>query len=176
MVGAGTVNRADFTTLMCCLSIVFRKKICAKIPLLPGDIGVVGHYNGTMFNGTGVQNMKTEKLFKTVTRAQREESMQEFNYCCAACGCADLGHLDVDHVQPACWYEKRKIPVDNSRRNRQILCRACNNAKNGICGMAKLPPREPVDSCRENSRLRESVWRPICEAARAADPWAPLKL
>lgn len=117
-----------------------------------------------------------KKLYKTVTMETRALVMAEFNYACAACGGADAGHLEIDHVMPETWFEKRRVPVDNSPRNLQVLCRACNNAKNGICGMVRQLPRQPIDSCRENSRIRESVWRPICEAARAADPWAPLKL
>lgn len=120
--------------------------------------------------------MKKPSQFKTITLSMRAAILAEFNYACAACGSCDAGHLEIDHVQPEFWYNARKIPVDNTARNLQVLCRACNNAKNGICGMTRLVPREPIDSCRENSRIRESVWRPMCEAARLADPWAPLKL
>lgn len=81
-------------------------------------------------------------------KAVKEQALRDYNYCCAACGMADQDLLQYDHVTP------RKAGGDSTLANCQILCAACNNAKNGLEGLAKMAPRQPIYDSRETMRVR----------------------
>jgi len=60
------------------------------------------------------------------------EVMAIYGGACAACGCADMGALHIDHVRA------RTNSGGNDLDNLQVLCGACNLAKGAA--EIKLPP------------------------------------
>ena len=50
----------------------------------------------------------------------RKQVLQDYDNCCAACGCTDTEALQIDHVVP-----QSKGGTDNIE-NLQVLCYVCN--------------------------------------------------
>lgn len=100
-----------------------------------------------------------------IKQATREAIKKEFNNCCAACGCGDEHIMEIDHVQPETYYKRGRMAIDNSARNLQLLCRPCNNRKNGIEYMKRLAPKMPVYDCRIYNAERVK-WFAVCDGIR----------
>ena len=72
------------------------------------------------------------------TKAQawlRAKVMEKYHACCAGCGW--VLDLEYDHVHPT------HAGGPDTTDNMQILCHACNNAKNGSLGLTAMAPRTP---------------------------------
>jgi 5-methylcytosine-specific restriction endonuclease McrA len=91
---------------------------------------------------------------------ERAKVLAAYNHCCAACG--SPMDLEVDHVHP------RNAGGTDTFENLQILCHHCNNRKNGVVGIPKLDPREPLDSCLEILANREIFVSYLDECKRLA--------
>lgn len=100
-----------------------------------------------------------------VKKIDRERVMADYNNCCAACGLADPDLIGLDHVQPESHARNSRQGIDNSPRNLQVLCQACNNLKGNIPYMKKLAPRMPEYDTRECVKNR-AVWREIVKNAK----------
>ena len=71
----------------------------------------------------------------------RNEIKSEYNFCCAACGCADRDALEIDHVDP------QSNGGSDKRHNLQVLCMVCNKIKGNTLKCVRMAPRKP----RKNS-------------------------
>lgn len=103
-----------------------------------------------------------------ITKATKLAVFEIYRGCCAGCGIADSDLLQYDHVQPRAFFVARKMPVDNSVKNVQLLCAACNNLKNDVEYMGKLPPRQPEDSVMQ-CKINRVAFKRLIDTFRAED-------
>jgi len=92
-------------------------------------------------------------------RYQFKPILAEYNHCCAVCGESNPFQLQLDHIQPT-----SKGGADETN-NWQVLCGPCNNVKNNIEGMDRIPARKPASS--EADKVAAHVaFRLACQAKR----------
>jgi len=97
-----------------------------------------------------------------MSKARRYEFLPvlaKYNHCCAVCGESNPFHLQLDHVNPT------SKGGEDTPENWQVLCGPCNNVKNNIEGMARIPARKPSNS--EHDKVAAHVaFRLSCQAKR----------
>jgi 5-methylcytosine-specific restriction endonuclease McrA len=85
--------------------------------------------------------------------------LANYNHCCAVCGESNPFQLQLDHVHPT------SKGGEDEPSNWQVLCGPCNNVKNNIEGMERIPARNP--SKDEADKVAAHVaFRLACQAKR----------
>jgi len=93
--------------------------------------------------------MTNEKFAKLNKVQQKATLFAYFDNCCAACGCADIPHLNIEHNKPKASFPKND-PAINAWENLQIMCSCCNTQIKGeILGMPRLEPHAPIYDTRK---------------------------
>ena len=87
--------------------------------------------------------------------------MAAYGHACAACGCADVDSLQIDHVTA------RTNRGGNELENLQVLCGACNLQKSAAA-MPRLPPwrGEKWGSPPQAAIIARKRWRVACARAK----------
>ena len=94
--------------------------------------------------------MTNEKFAKLNKVQQKATLFAYFDNCCAACGCADIPHLNIEHNQPKASFANKNDPAINAWENLQIMCSCCNTQIKGeILGMPRLKPHAPIYDTRK---------------------------
>ena len=68
-------------------------------------------------------------------KALRAATYKQYNYCCAACGCADPYLLTIDRADTNVRYKAGNV---------QCLCTVCNCYIKGCISDAVMSPRRPI--------------------------------
>jgi 5-methylcytosine-specific restriction endonuclease McrA len=89
----------------------------------------------------------------------RKQVLEHYNFCCAACGCADRRALQIDHVH------SQTMGGTDEFENLQALCGVCNNIKGNVI-TPRLEPRKPVGYSRKWEKPRQ-IWQAAINGWRA---------
>ena len=128
-----------------------------------GHSGIIGTMNSeTKMYSKDVYELAHQARAKNSKKWVAEKfrsTLEDYNHCCAVCGEHNPFALQLDHVEPT------SKGGEDTPENWQVLCGPCNNVKNNIHGMARIPARQP--STNDQDKVAAHVaFRIACQALR----------